>query len=167
MRSRAIKELVAIFTFLALSAAFQLGSKSGVKAGETISPEKFAELSDHGSISLISVDRIKSADHINPGCPQTALSEMDRIDISSDGCRLEPGRASNFARLAAGKKIMLNSASAPEFEIIPGIGARRAEQIIELRAGLGGFKSLDDLERLKWFSPKMRKEIELFFAISE
>ncbi|WMB28087.1 helix-hairpin-helix domain-containing protein [Streptococcus didelphis] len=43
------------------------------------------------------------------------------------------------------KKVNLNNASLEELTKIPGIGEKRAKEIIENRDKLGGFKSLDDL----------------------
>jgi competence protein ComEA len=41
--------------------------------------------------------------------------------------------------------VNVNTASAAELEMLPGIGASRAKALIEAREAKGGFKSLDDL----------------------
>ncbi len=53
----------------------------------------------------------------------------------------------------AGEKLTgvvnVNTASAAELEMLPGIGASRAKAVIEAREAKGGFKSLDDLLAVK------------------
>jgi competence protein ComEA len=45
--------------------------------------------------------------------------------------------------------VNVNTASAAELEMLPGIGASRAKALIEAREAKGGFKSLDDLLAVK------------------
>jgi competence protein ComEA len=45
--------------------------------------------------------------------------------------------------------VNVNTASAAELEMLPGIGASRAKAMIEAREAKGGFKSLDDLLTVK------------------
>jgi competence protein ComEA len=45
--------------------------------------------------------------------------------------------------------VNVNTASAAELEMLPGIGASRAKAVIEAREARGGFKSLDDLLAVK------------------
>lgn len=51
-------------------------------------------------------------------------------------------------------RIVLNRATAEEFTRLPGIGQRRAEQIVALRERLGRFKRITDLLRVKGIGPK-------------
>jgi competence protein ComEA len=69
------------------------------------------------------------------------------------------GAALAFALLLAGSSALaeekltgvvnVNTASAAELEMLPGIGASRAKALIEAREAKGGFKSLDDLLAVK------------------
>ncbi|MFB0846778.1 helix-hairpin-helix domain-containing protein [Paenibacillus oleatilyticus] len=78
------------------------------------------------------------------------------------------GAASNPGKTAAGKpaesasgKINLNTATAKQLDELPGIGASRAEAIVELRTKLGGsFKSVDQLLEVKGIGEKMLKKIK-------
>jgi competence protein ComEA len=45
--------------------------------------------------------------------------------------------------------VNVNTATAAELEMLPGIGASRAQALIEAREAKGGFKSLDDLLEVK------------------
>ena len=45
--------------------------------------------------------------------------------------------------------VNVNTATAEELQLLPGIGAARAEALIELRKQRGGFKSLEELKDVK------------------
>jgi competence protein ComEA len=51
-------------------------------------------------------------------------------------------------------KLNVNTATAPELELLPGIGPALAGRIIEDREANGPFKSVDDLDRVKGIGPK-------------
>ncbi|GLI07570.1 hypothetical protein YDYSG_36000 [Paenibacillus tyrfis] len=78
------------------------------------------------------------------------------------------GAASDSAKAAAGKpaesasgKINLNTATAKQLDELPGIGASRAQAIVELRKKLGGsFKSVDQLLEVKGIGEKMLQKIK-------
>lgn len=165
MRERANKELALIAACLIGLCLLQSRAAEKAQAGAAPgAPAGFIELTADQSSYLIPLESGADAKQIDAGCPAQALHKWDRVAISKQECRVERGAASSFARLAAGDKIPVNLAGAKEFEVIPGVGAKRALQILELREGLGGFKSLDQLERLNWFSPEMKKETERFFT---
>ena len=54
-----------------------------------------------------------------------------------------------FAEEKISGVVNVNTASAAELEMLPGIGASRAKAVIEAREAKGGFKSLDDLLAVK------------------
>ncbi len=56
--------------------------------------------------------------------------------------------------LAAGEEglsgvVNVNTATAEELQLLPGIGEARAKAVIELRKRNGGFKSVDELAQVK------------------
>jgi competence protein ComEA len=53
------------------------------------------------------------------------------------------------AREEAPEPLDLNAATEGELRRLPGIGPRRAAQILELRERLGGFRRIDDLVRIR------------------
>lgn len=63
--------------------------------------------------------------------------------------------------LTADGRVILNAAGPAELRHLPGIGAKRAEAIVALRAKLGGrFKRVTDLLRVKGIGPKGLKKLE-------
>jgi competence protein ComEA len=51
-------------------------------------------------------------------------------------------------------RLVLNEASADELDRLPGIGKKRAEDIVTLRAKLGRFKKVTDLLRVRGIGPR-------------
>lgn len=45
--------------------------------------------------------------------------------------------------------VNVNTATASELELLPGIGPAKAQEILETRRKNGGFKTLDELEQVK------------------
>jgi competence protein ComEA len=65
------------------------------------------------------------------------------------------------AALTPDGKVILNLASMDELRRLPGVGPKRAEAILALRAKLGGrFKRITDLLRVKGIGTKGLKKIE-------
>ncbi len=56
-------------------------------------------------------------------------------------------------------KIILNTATEPELEKLPGIGPNKAKKILELREKLGRFKRLEDLYRIKGIKRRLLEKI--------
>ncbi|GBL04151.1 ComEA family DNA-binding protein [Glaciecola sp. KUL10] len=55
--------------------------------------------------------------------------------------------------------INLNTANAEQLSSLPGIGAKKATQIIEYRELNGDFESVDELQNVKGIGPKMLAKI--------
>jgi len=163
MQARANKELVLIAAFLVLACGYRLESNTMHRTGTAA--EKFAALKDNGNDYLIPIEPAKTAHQMDANCPQTKIEELDLVMVSRNACELKPKGAGNFERLAAGRKMLLNSAVSEELEIISGIGHKRAEKLIALRSRLGGFQSLDQLQEFGWFNARMRKEAERYFTV--
>jgi competence protein ComEA len=50
--------------------------------------------------------------------------------------------------------VNINTATAAEFEALPGIGSKMAQRIVEYREKNGGFKKLEDLMNVKGIGEK-------------
>ncbi|MBI5892688.1 MAG: helix-hairpin-helix domain-containing protein [Deltaproteobacteria bacterium] len=72
-----------------------------------------------------------------------------RTHVSSN-----PASMSGEAKQVLALKIDINTATQLDFESLPGIGPKLAQRIIEKRKELGGFKSIDDLKKVKGIGEK-------------
>ena len=65
--------------------------------------------------------------------------------------------AAGAAESKGGSGIMvnINTASAEELQALPGVGERRAEQIVSLRKERGSFKQVDELLEVRGIGPAM------------
>jgi competence protein ComEA len=59
-----------------------------------------------------------------------------------------PGHAANEKSQLTGT-VNVNTATADELQLLPGIGASKASALIAMRKRSGGFKSLDELTQVK------------------
>jgi competence protein ComEA len=55
--------------------------------------------------------------------------------------------------LRDGERVELNAASAAELTLLPGVGPKLAQRILDERARLGGFRSLQDLDAVSGIGP--------------
>lgn len=58
------------------------------------------------------------------------------------------------------EKVHLNRASLADLQSIPGIGAKRAQDIIDVRESLSGFKSLEDLRKVPGIGAKTLEKLK-------
>jgi len=63
------------------------------------------------------------------------------------------------------KRINLNTATAAELELLPGIGPKTAERIIELRETRGRFNTIDELLEVKGIGEKKLGAIKPFLEV--
>jgi len=71
---------------------------------------------------------------------------------------LKPG-ASGGAGMTQDGKVILNSATVEDLRHLPGVGQKRADAILALRARLGRFKHVNDLLRVKGIGVRGLKKI--------
>jgi competence protein ComEA len=88
-----------------------------------------------------------------PGVVEIPSSEM-KARGTPDRDRRRPG-----APGSAAKRININTASASELELLPGVGPALAGRIIEYRAANGAFQSVDDLENVKGVGPRTLEKL--------
>jgi len=101
------------------------------------------------------------------GAPEpTAEPSALEAETPDGGVPTPPGSAS--PGITADGKVILNRADATELRHLPGVGPKRAEAIVLLRAKLGGrFKRITDLLRVKGIGPKGLKKIEPHAVLDE
>lgn len=77
-----------------------------------------------------------------------------------------PPSAANTAAVRAlrdGQRLQLNSASAEELTLVPGIGPQLAQRIVAERARRGGFSAWHELREVRGLGPKTLQRIAPFF----
>ena len=62
--------------------------------------------------------------------------------------------------------VNLNTATAGELEALPGIGAKKAEAIVEARKARGGFKSVDELVDVRGIGPAQLEKLRPHLRVS-
>jgi len=62
--------------------------------------------------------------------------------------------------------VNLNTATAAELEALPGIGAKKAEAILEARKAHGGFKSVDELVDVRGIGPAQMEKLRPHLRVS-
>jgi len=78
---------------------------------------------------------------------------------SADADARSGGRGPTSAGMTDDGKVILNLASTEELRHLPGVGAKRAEAILALRARLGRFKQVNELLRVKGIGVRGLKKI--------
>jgi competence protein ComEA len=62
--------------------------------------------------------------------------------------------------------VNLNTATADELEALPGIGAKKAEAILETRKARGGFKSVDEIVEVRGIGPAQLEKLRPHLRVS-
>jgi len=62
--------------------------------------------------------------------------------------------------LTADGKVILNLANAEQLQLLPGVGPKRAEAILKLRARVGRFRHVRDLLRVRGIGPKRLQRMQ-------
>jgi competence protein ComEA len=90
-----------------------------------------------------------------PG-PAPAVAAAAAPAPEQPSCDPAPGSTG----VTADGKVILNSASVQELTRLPGVGQRRAEQIVELRTRLKRFKRVSDLLRVRGIGVRALKRLK-------
>lgn len=75
------------------------------------------------------------------------------------------GDAPAKVRKAQSGKVNLNTATAEQLQMLPGVGPSKAERIIAYRKRHGGFRRIADLRRVRGIGAKTLKKLERFLDV--
>lgn len=89
--------------------------------------------------------------------PRSGVLAAAEIDARSPRAQVTPGRAAG---------IDLNTATAAQLELLPGVGPTLAARIVQDRQANGPFKSVDDLDRVKGIGPGIVEKVRLLARAS-
>jgi competence protein ComEA len=62
--------------------------------------------------------------------------------------------------------VNVNTASAEELQLLPGVGESRARAIVETRKARGGFKSVDELVEVKGIGSSLLEQIRPYLVVN-
>jgi len=129
--------------------SFSTNSKSLINKDEI----KFIEISKDG---ISTVKRYSNFDELDELIVDYGLSDKlksgDRIIINDND--LLVAKISGRKRISLGVPIGINSASSEDLTAIPGIGGELANRIIDYRATVGEFRSIDELDNVEGIGNK-------------
>lgn len=65
-----------------------------------------------------------------------------------------------------GEKLKLNEVTAEQLSIVPGIGDKLSQKIIQYRDRHGLFRHLNELEQVRGVGPQLKKRISLYVRVA-
>lgn len=80
---------------------------------------------------------------------------------------LATGMAVAAAKPAPSGKVNINTASAEQLTVLPGVGPKLAARIVEYRQKAGSFKSVQELMNVRGIGEKNLKKIEPYLSAGE
>ncbi|MBI5328178.1 MAG: ComEA family DNA-binding protein [Deltaproteobacteria bacterium] len=95
---------------------------------------------------------------------KSEIKNGSKITINKDGSA-DTGFMSGEKRLIFAIPLNINKATAQDFEALPGIGPNLAEKIIETRKRLDGFKTVDDLKKVKGIGEKKIEKVREMISV--
>ncbi len=88
-------------------------------------------------------------------------SEPELLDFTADKKESD----SNVEQILSEKSININSADKKLLSLLPGIGEKTADKIIDLRNSLGKFKDIKDLMKVKGIGEKKFTKLEKYIIV--
>jgi competence protein ComEA len=80
-------------------------------------------------------------------------------------CLLAPGLAAK--KKPPGAPVNLNTATAEQLQLVPGIGPATADKILQMRKAYGAFKSVDDLLAIRGIGPKRLEKMRRYLTVGK
>ncbi|PRZ31404.1 competence protein ComEA [Antricoccus suffuscus] len=111
-------------------------------------------------------DAIAACGGISPGADLTTvnlarvLSDGEQIAVGVPGGAQASATQGGTAPTGTGAKVNINTASAEDFDSLPGIGPVIATRIIDFRTKNGKFKSVEDLSNVSGIGPSIMGSIK-------
>lgn len=98
-----------------------------------------------------------------------AIATLARLPWAPSEARVSiekaPPSEAAVRALVAGTTLDVNSATAADLELLPGIGPALAQRIVDDRARSGPFRTVEDLDRVRGIGPRTVERLRPFVRI--
>jgi competence protein ComEA len=98
--------------------------------------------------------------------PAPKLAAKDGDDDAAPKTKAPKTAKKSKGKQALAGKLNLNTATADQLQLLPGVGAEKAERVVTWRQKNGGFKRVADLRKVKGFGYKTLKKLEKYLDVS-
>lgn len=98
---------------------------------------------------------------------QKAINQGSVLTAAPDGAGPRKAKAGQSAKTTLPVfPININKATVQELTLLPGIGEKTAQRIVEKRSELNGFRTVDDLTAVKWIGKVKLEKIRALVTVS-
>ncbi len=94
------------------------------------------------------------------------ISRLLAVALVAGLCGASALGADEPAAASTGRKININQASASQLVLLPRVGAKAAERIVEYRKAHGSFNQADELMEVKGIGEKLFLQLKPYIALS-
>jgi len=166
------RRIVILLLLLTIPAALQYSRQAGRQAaGITVMPQRavYELLGDvaqpgiyrfTGEQTIAALAAACGAENARSACTGATIAPGTRLTFSGSACT--PAVMNAPALLSYGLRVPLSSASAVDLEMIPGIGPKTANAIIEYRDRAGSVDRIEELINIRGIGPKTLENITPF-----
>jgi competence protein ComEA len=95
----------------------------------------------------------------------TAADSSSATDVAGTNAMMSAASDSAASSASGGKMVNINTATADELMELPGVGAKRAEAILDYRNQHGPFKRVSDLDHVKGIGAKMLQKMKPYVSL--
>jgi competence ComEA-like helix-hairpin-helix protein len=114
--------------------------------------------------SLVAEALPRLSGYLDEGCSRISLKAATEIrffrDPGTDERRCVVSPLPERCRYLLGMPLNVNRAEAQELELLPGIGPRLAQRILEVRASIGPFSSAEEFLRVPGIGHKLLEKVQ-------
>lgn len=157
----------------------EITNVSETDTGKKVTVKFTGEIKNEGEYSVSSGTPISEAIYEAGGVSDDAdLSDIDIDKLISEPCTINiPKAGKNKTAAASGYKseqkadssgeyrCNLNTALKDELTQIPGVGDKTADAIIKYREANGGFKSIDEIKKIKGIGTKKFEKMQAYITV--